>query len=307
MAAVKTYLFKPKPTDPTKIVVVIAEESKHIGGASALAKTLGFKDMRAAEDAYVQDLFQGKSKTAGGCRHRSLFHRRQGSTDPALSLCCARTTRTVTPLDLSSSHAQSCVVALSESLSSIDGNLVFAESTTLPAADLLAHLNKAGLNIKTLPFGDKGAAPPASTPAAPKKEANSSTAGSTSNAAAASTSAELLENPGLTIKKDGDDFGGWYQQVVTKAEMIDYYDISGCYILRPLSFWVWEQIQGFFDGEIKKLGVENTYFPMFVSSRVLEKEKDHVEGFAPEVAWVTRACVAKPSAMLCVGGSVLLD
>ena len=100
-----------------------------------------------------------------------------------------------------------------------------------------------------------------------------------------------LDNPGLTIKKLGDDFGGWYQQVLTKSEMIDYYDISGCYILRPASFFIWEQIQAFFDGEIKKLGVENTYFPMFVSRKVLEREKDHIEGFAPEVAWVTKACV----------------
>jgi prolyl-tRNA synthetase len=112
----------------------------------------------------------------------------------------------------------------------------------------------------------------------------------------------------MTIKKDGDDFGGWYQrafrpsgdtgflqpsfpgtEVLTRAEMIDYYDISGCYILRAPSYYVWEQIQSFFDGEIKKLGVENAYFPMFVSAKVLEKEKDHIEGFAPEVAWVTRA------------------
>lgn len=69
MASVKTYLFKPKPTDPTKVVVVLAEESKHIGGASALAKTLGFKDMRAAEEAYVQELFQGKSKASGTADH----------------------------------------------------------------------------------------------------------------------------------------------------------------------------------------------------------------------------------------------
>jgi hypothetical protein len=84
-------------------------------------------------------------------------------------------------------------------------------------------------------------------------------------------------------------------EVLTRAEMIDYYDISGCYILRAPSYYVWEQIQGFFDREIKKLGVENAYFPMFVSAKVLEKEKDHIEGFAPEVAWVTRACVALAS------------
>lgn len=93
---------------------------------------------------------------------------------------------------------------------------------------------------------------------------------------------------GITVSKE-DDFPGWYSQILTKGEMLDYYDVSGCYILRPASYAIWERIQAYFDSRIKGLGVQNTYFPMFVSSRVLEKEKDHIEGFAPEVAWVTRA------------------
>lgn len=71
--------------------------------------------------------------------------------------------------------------------------------------------------------------------------------------------------------------------------MLDYYDVSGCYILKPWSFNIWQSIQKFFDAEIQKIGVENCYFPLFVSSRVLNREKDHIEGFAPEVAWVTKA------------------
>lgn len=93
---------------------------------------------------------------------------------------------------------------------------------------------------------------------------------------------------GVTVDKEK-DFPGWYQQILTKGEMLDYYDVSGCYIMRPASYAVWEQIQKFFDTKIKSDGVSNAYFPMFVSSRVLEKEKDHIEGFAPEVAWVTKA------------------
>ncbi|KAK9459940.1 uncharacterized protein V1516DRAFT_678446 [Lipomyces oligophaga] len=92
----------------------------------------------------------------------------------------------------------------------------------------------------------------------------------------------------ITSPKE-EDFPSWYQQVLTKGDMLEYYDVSGCYIMKPGSYYVWEQIQGWFDGQIKALGVQNAYFPMFVSSRVLEKEKDHVEGFAPEVAWVTKA------------------
>lgn len=72
-------------------------------------------------------------------------------------------------------------------------------------------------------------------------------------------------------------------QVITKSEMIEYYDVSGCYVLRPWAFSIWEAIKDFFDREIKKLGVENCYFPMFVSQAALEKEKTHIADFAPEV------------------------
>uniref|UniRef100_A0A3P8YUI1 Glutamyl-tRNA synthetase n=1 Tax=Esox lucius TaxID=8010 RepID=A0A3P8YUI1_ESOLU len=93
---------------------------------------------------------------------------------------------------------------------------------------------------------------------------------------------------GLEAKKE-DNLSDWYSQVITKAEMIEYYDVSGCYVLRPWSYSIWESIKEFFDREIKKLGVENCYFPMFVSQAALEKEKSHIADFAPEVAWVTRS------------------
>jgi prolyl-tRNA synthetase len=92
---------------------------------------------------------------------------------------------------------------------------------------------------------------------------------------------------GLSVKKD-ENFGEWYSEVC-KQDMIEYYDISGCYILRPWSMAIWEIMQIFFDAEIKKMKVKNCYFPLFVSPGVLEKEKDHIEGFAPEVAWVTKS------------------
>nr|XP_056709348.1 bifunctional glutamate/proline--tRNA ligase [Euleptes europaea] len=93
---------------------------------------------------------------------------------------------------------------------------------------------------------------------------------------------------GLEAKKE-ENLSEWYSQVITKSEMIEYYDVSGCYILRPWAYAVWESIKEFFDTEIKKLGVENCYFPMFVSQAALEKEKTHIADFAPEVAWVTRS------------------
>uniref|UniRef100_A0A3Q3L771 Bifunctional glutamate/proline--tRNA ligase n=1 Tax=Mastacembelus armatus TaxID=205130 RepID=A0A3Q3L771_9TELE len=93
---------------------------------------------------------------------------------------------------------------------------------------------------------------------------------------------------GLEAKKE-ENLADWYSQVITKSEMIEYYDVSGCYVLRPWAFAIWESIKEFFDREIKKLGVENCYFPMFVSQAALEKEKTHIADFAPEVAWVTRS------------------
>ncbi|CAN4098421.1 unnamed protein product [Withania somnifera] len=93
---------------------------------------------------------------------------------------------------------------------------------------------------------------------------------------------------GLSYKKD-ENFGEWYSEVVVSGEMIEYYDISGCYILRPWAMSIWEILQTFFDAEIKKMKIKNSYFPLFVSPAVLQKEKDHIEGFAPEVAWVTKS------------------
>ncbi|XP_064621300.1 bifunctional glutamate/proline--tRNA ligase-like isoform X3 [Lineus longissimus] len=93
---------------------------------------------------------------------------------------------------------------------------------------------------------------------------------------------------GLEATKE-ENLSDWYTQVIQKAEMIEYYDVSGCYILRPWAFGIWERIQYCFDQDIKKLGVENCYFPMFVSQQALQKEKDHIADFAPEVAWVTKS------------------
>jgi len=69
--------------------------------------------------------------------------------------------------------------------------------------------------------------------------------------------------------------------------MIEYYDVSGCYVLRPWAFGIWERISDWFDAEIKKIGFENCYFPMFVSGNALETEKEHIQDFAPEVTILT--------------------
>lgn len=93
---------------------------------------------------------------------------------------------------------------------------------------------------------------------------------------------------GISNKKD-ENFGDWYSEVVVEGEMIEYYDVSGCYVLRPWAYSIWEVLEVFFDAEIKKMGIKNSYFPLFVSEKALTTEKNHIEGFAPEVAWVTKS------------------
>ncbi|KAJ1500691.1 hypothetical protein HMI54_010622, partial [Coelomomyces lativittatus] len=106
--------------------------------------------------------------------------------------------------------------------------------------------------------------------------------------ASKTTSASSSVQIGIEVKK-AEDPAKWYTQVLLRSEMMDYSDISGCYILRPWSYGIWERIQAYLNHKLMDSGVENGYFPMFVSQRALEREKNHIEGFAPEVAWVTKA------------------
>lgn len=92
---------------------------------------------------------------------------------------------------------------------------------------------------------------------------------------------------GITVKKDA-DFSEWYQQVIIKTEMIEYGPVSGCMVIRPYSYAIWEKAQKFFDTEIKAMGVKNAYFPLLIPESLFNKEKEHVAGFSPEVAWVTQ-------------------
>ena len=85
-----------------------------------------------------------------------------------------------------------------------------------------------------------------------------------------------------------DNFSKWYNQVVRKAELADYAPVRGCMIIRPYGYALWENIQHLLDTRFKETGVENAYFPLLIPRSFLEREAEHVEGFAPELAWVTR-------------------
>lgn len=96
------------------------------------------------------------------------------------------------------------------------------------------------------------------------------------------------------------DFAQWYTDVVKKAELIDYSSVRGCMIIKPYGYAIWELIQKQLDQRFKDTGHENVYMPMFIPESLLQKEKDHVEGFAPEVAWVTHGGSDKLTERLCV-------
>ena len=96
------------------------------------------------------------------------------------------------------------------------------------------------------------------------------------------------------------DFPQWYTDVVKKAELTDYSSVRGCMILRPAGYAIWENIQKELDRRFKEIGVENVYMPLFIPESLLQKEKDHVEGFAPEVAWVTQGGLDPLPERLCV-------
>ena len=89
------------------------------------------------------------------------------------------------------------------------------------------------------------------------------------------------------ITSRDEDFAKWYTDIVKKAELVDYSGVKGCMVIRPYGYAIWENIQADLDRRFKETGHENVYMPMFIPESLLQKEKDHVEGFAPECAWVT--------------------
>ena len=108
-----------------------------------------------------------------------------------------------------------------------------------------------------------------------------------------------MAEKGITVKKN-ENFSEWYTQVIQKAELADYTGVSGCIVFRPYYYAVWEKIMDLVNARIKKYSVKNAYFPLFIPESLLIKEEEHVEGFAPEVAWVTHAGKTKLNEKLAI-------
>ena len=107
------------------------------------------------------------------------------------------------------------------------------------------------------------------------------------------------DQKGITVKKS-EDFSEWYTQLIQKADLADYSSVSGCIVYKPTAYAVWEGIQKQVDVRFKEIGIKNVYFPLFIPESLLQKEADHIEHFAPEVAWVTQGGDTKLSERLAV-------
>jgi prolyl-tRNA synthetase len=108
----------------------------------------------------------------------------------------------------------------------------------------------------------------------------------------------MAEQEGLTAKKK--EFSEWYVQAVKKAELADYSPVSGFAVIRPYGYALWENIQTVLDKKFKDIGIKNAYFPLLIPENILQKEKEHVKGFSPEVAWVTEAGKSKLNERLAI-------
>ncbi|KAJ7763691.1 hypothetical protein B0H14DRAFT_3594111, partial [Mycena olivaceomarginata] len=251
---IKTLVYKPKTAKtatPVPVVVIARDDTETNSGA--IGKKLGLKELRLAPEDLLTEFFAlDKNSLSPLALNAETF--------PKVA--------TVVDSSIASSSSLFAVHALSSS------STVFFSGKDIIA--YLRHLETDAVKIQEVDFTNLDSAPaakPAAKPA-PKDKEDAKIEGAVQIA--------------IGVKKEV-DFPAWYTNVLIKADMLDYYSVSGCYILKPWSYSIWEEITQWFNAEIKELGVQNSYFPMFVSQKVLEREKDHIEGFSPEVAWVTRA------------------
>ncbi|KAG5645506.1 hypothetical protein DXG03_005916 [Asterophora parasitica] len=251
---IKTLVYKPKTAKTaTPVPVVVIARDAIETNSGAIGKALSLKELRLAAADLLTDFFAlDKDSLSPLALNKLTFPRVQTIVDSSIA-------------------SSSTVFALHAHSSS---STIFLTGSEI--LGYLRQLETAETKIQELDF--QNIAPSASaaqTSKAPVKEKEDA-------------KIEGAVQIAIGVKKEA-DFAAWYTNVLIKADMLDYYSVSGCYILKPWSYSIWEEIQSWFNTQIKELGVQNSYFPMFVSSKVLEREKDHIEGFSPEVAWVTRA------------------
>ncbi|KAH9019415.1 prolyl-tRNA synthetase [Lactarius hengduanensis] len=253
----KVLVFKPKTAKgATPVPVVVVARDTTETSSSSLAKHLNLKDLRLASEDLLSEFF-------------SLD---KDSLSP-LILTAETFPRVTTVIDISLATAP--VPLAVRALSS-------HKTLFLSGADISAYLRTLEIAETKLHEVDfvalKGDAA-VGTAAQPKQPTDRKEKKPEKEDAKIEGAVQIA----IGVKKEV-DFAAWYTNVLIKADMLDYYSVSGCYILKPWSYSIWETIQEWFNSKIKEMGVENSYFPMFVSQKVLEREKDHIEGFSPGAA-----------------------
>ncbi|EKM76527.1 hypothetical protein AGABI1DRAFT_78653 [Agaricus bisporus var. burnettii JB137-S8] len=259
---IKTLVYKPKTakTATPVPVVVVARDSTETS-SSGIGKALNLKELRLASEDLLTE----------------FFNLDKNSLSP-LALTADNFSRVTTVVDSTISTATAPLAVHANSSSS---------TVFLSGSEILRYLKSLetdSTKLHELDFSNLAAAAAAVAKAPGAAVQTSKSATKEKEDAKIEGAAQIA----IGVKKEV-DFASWYTNVLIKADMLDYYNVSGCYILKPWSYSIWEAIQEWFNARIKELGVQNAYFPMFVSQSVLEREKDHIEGFSPEVAWVTRA------------------
>ncbi|GLB39109.1 putative prolyl-tRNA synthetase [Lyophyllum shimeji] len=251
----KTLVYKPKTAKtatPVPVVVIARETTETNSGQ--IGKALNLKELRLATPELLAEFFSlDKDSLSPLALNDKTFPKVQTVVDSSIASSSA----------LFALHANS-----SSSTVFLTGSEILAYLRKLETEDVKLQ----ELDLQNLAGSVSAAVQTSKTPVKEKEDAK----------------IEGAVQIAIGVKKEV-DFAAWYTNVLIKADMLDYYSVSGCYILKPWSYSIWEEIQMWFNAQIKEMDVQNSYFPMFVSSKVLEREKDHIEGFSPEVAWVTRA------------------
>jgi prolyl-tRNA synthetase len=198
----------------------------------------------------------------------------------------------VNPFALANDHGSVVKFLLDKAVLGVEKVIVHpmvnTASTAISSQDLLKFLQNIGKEAQVIDFTEEGKEEENPSKGEKSEKGNKGEKGKGKKEEEVKKEEHEHNMLGVTIEKEK-DFSGWYSEVITKGGLIEYYDVSGCYILRPWAYAIWEEVQKKFDHDIKLLGVKNSYFPMFVSEKALSTEKSHIEGFAPEVAWVTKS------------------
>ncbi|CEM27581.1 unnamed protein product [Vitrella brassicaformis CCMP3155] len=246
----KNFLSHDKKKNQTVLLMLRAETDMNLVH-KALGRLKGWKDLRRAETELVKKL--GLEKGA------------------------------LTPFAVMNDADNKVPLYVEDSLKAQDKIWIHpfrnTASLCLSMADIQRFAEEHGHNVNF--FNPE---PPAA-PTADGVAANGGGGGGKKAATSAAAAPGQESTLGMTATKDG-NYPEWFQQVCRGAELIEYTDVSGCYVIRARATYVWKRVQRFFTDLIEEKGVVEELYPMFVSSAALHKEAHHLEGFAPEVAWL---------------------